>query len=168
MNPRLRYLFTTLALVTVGVGYAWIQGQWDRPAPRVPARSAAVGRPIPPRPTPPTAREILDRGETLSLTADQKARLSGLDRKWREESGGLEAALQTAEEEFSGFMKEAQAGGRTSLQEIQRRSAEVGELSASLRERRLLHAKAAARGLTESQLRELASLLSPDPSGGNR
>ncbi len=168
MSARVRYLSTTLALVAVGVGYALIQARPWRPAPRLEARPAAVGRPVPPLPAPPTAREILDRETALFLTADQKARLVALDRKWKEESRGLEAALQAAEQEFSGFMKEAQVGGRTSLQEIQRRSAELSELSASLREQRRFHADAAAQMLTTQQRQKLVPGTSPEPSGGSR
>ena len=166
MSPRLRYLSTTLALVAVGLGYALIQGRFERPAPRIPARSEAA-RPAP-LPPPPPAREVLDRGATLSLTADQKARLASLDRKWREESAPVEAALQEAEREFSQFMKDAHAGGRTSLQEIQHRSAEVRDLGAALRERRRLHSEAAADVLTGQQRRTLTSPSSPETTGGGR
>lgn len=167
MSPRLRYLSTTLALVAVGLGYALIQGRFERPAPRIPARSEAA-RPAPLPLPPPTAREVLDRRATLSLTADQKARLVRLDRKWREESAPLEAALQEAEREFSQFMKDAHAGGRTSLQEIQHRSAEVRDLGAALRDRRRLHSEAAADVLTGQQRRTLTSPSSPDTTGGGR
>jgi hypothetical protein len=168
MSPRVRYLSTTLALVAVGLGYALIQGKPWRPGPRLEAWPMAARSPAPRPPAPPTAREILERGAALSLTADQKAHLAGLDRKWREESAGLETALQAAEVEFSRFMKEAQAGGRTSLQEIQSRSAEASDLSASLRERRRIHAEVAARILTTTQRQELFRGTSPEPPGGIR
>ncbi len=168
MSPRVRYLSTTLALVAVGVAYAVIQARPWRPGPRLEARPVAVGRPIPAPPAPLTAREILERGAALSLTADQKAHLAALDRKWREESAGLETALQAAEVEFSRFMKETQAGGKTNVQEIQRRSADLQSLSAALRERRQFHVEEAARILTAIQRQKLSAGTSPEPAGGIR
>lgn len=166
MSLRLRYLSTTLVLVAVGLGYAVIQGRAARPAPRFPGRPAAASQPVPP--PSPTAREILGREAVLSLTADQKTRLAALDRRWREQSAPLEAAVLEAEREFSRFMEEAKTSGRTSIQEIQRRSADVRELSATLRERRLLHAEAATQILTEAQRGRLAASLSPETPGGAR
>lgn len=168
MTPRTRYLSTSLALVAVGLGYALIQGRPDRPPLRLPARPAAPDRPAPTSPSPPTAREILERARALSLTAAQIARLEALDRQWQQESSGLEAALRQAEQDFSRFMTDAQAARRTSLEEIERRSAEFRELSAALRERRRLHAEAAAQLLSEPQRLTLASLPSPKPTGGGR
>ncbi len=168
MNARLRYLSTTLALLAVGLGYALIQGRPWRPTPRLEARPATVSRPAGPSPAPHTAREILARGDALSLTAEQKARLEVLDRAWKKETAGLEAALREVSEEFSRFMKEAQAGSGASLQEIQRRSAEVGDLSAALRERRRLHSEDAARVLTGSQRQKLAPESSTATRGGDR
>lgn len=165
MSPRLRYLFTTLALLTIGLGYALVQGGPARPAPQI-EKSAAAARP--PAPPLPTARQILDRETDLSLRADQKDRLTALDGRWRKESAPLEAARMTAEQEFSLFMKEAQAGGKTSLQEIQRRSAEFRDLSTALREGRRRHAEAAAHILTESQQRALALRTAPHTPGGVR
>ena len=142
MSPRVRYLSTSLALLAVGLGYALTQGQVGRPAPPPPARAGAA-RPAPLASAPSTARQILDRGTVLSLTSDQMDRLETLDRQWRRESAKLETALTAAELEFSRFMREAKAGGRTNLQEIQRRSAEFRDRSAALRERRQIHAETA-------------------------
>ncbi len=162
MNPRLRSLSTTLALVALGLGYGLIQAKPWRPPPPLVARSAeAVQRPAPP-PLPPSAREILDRSAALSLTANQKARLTALDEKWRKELTPLKVAIETAGEDFSQFMREAEAGGKTSLQEIQRRSEEFRRLNAELREGRRHHAEAAAQILTESQRRKLAPPTSPN------
>jgi hypothetical protein len=111
---------------------------------------------------------MLDRGADLSLTADQKSRLTALDEKWRKDSAPVETALKTPEQEFSQYMKEAQAEGKTNLQEIQRRSADYRDLSAELRELRQRHAEAAAQVLTESQQRTLALLTSPQTRGGVR
>ena len=166
MSPRLRYLSTTLALVAVGLGYALIQAKPWRPAPRLEARPAEAARP--PAPPLPTARQILDRGADLSLTANQKARLEALDEKWRKEAALLETALKTAEQDFSQYVKEVQAEGKTNLQEIQRQSADYRELSAELRGLRQRHAEAAAQILTESQQRELPLLTSPETRGGVR
>lgn len=164
MSPRLRYLATTLALVAVGLGYALIQAKPWRPAPRLQARPAeAVHPPAPPLPT---ARQMLDRRADLSLTADQKARLSTLDEKWRKDSASLEVALKTAEQDFSQYVKVAQAEGKANLQEIQRRSADYRALSAELREARRRHAEAAAQVLSQSQQRRLALLTSPQTPGG--
>ena len=162
MSLRLRYLCTTLVLVALGLGYALIQGRPARPGPLLPPGTAAAARPAQPPPAPPTARQILDRKVTLSLTAEQAGTLTALDRTWQEESAPLEAALREAEGEFSRFLKETQANGRTSLQEIQRRSADVRELSAALRDRRLRHAEASTNVLNEIQRRKLA----PSPISG--
>ena len=166
MTLRTRYLSTTLVLVAVGLGYAVIQGRAARPSPSLPGRPAAASQPVPP--PPPTAREILSREAVLSLTVDQKTHLEALDRRWREESVPLEAALQEAEQEFARFMEDTRASGRTSMQEIQRRSADVRELSAARRERRRIHSEVAAQVLTESQRRRLAASLSPETPGGAR
>ena len=168
MTVRTRYLSTTLALVAVALGYALIQGRPTRPAPRLPARPAVASQPAAPPPAPLTAREVLDRADVLSLTADQKARLEALDRAWKQETAGLETALQEASNEFSQFMRESQARGRASLQEIQRRSADLRELSAALRERRHLHSEDAARVLTEAQRQTLAPASSTATRGGDR
>ncbi len=168
MSPRLRYLSTTLALVAVGLGYTLIQERPWRPAPRLEARPLAARPPIPRPPAPPAAREILQRGADLSLTADQQARLKALDRRWKGEAAGLEAAVKEAEQEFARYMKETQAGGKTSVQEIQRRSADLQNLSAALRERRQLHVEEAARILTADQRQKLSAGTSPEPPGGIR
>ena len=168
MNARLRYLSTTLALVAVGLGYALIQAKPWRPGPSLPARPAAAGRRAPPVLAPLTAREVLDRSEAFGLTRDQEARLEALDRQWKQETAGLQADLQGAEQEFSRFMKEAQASKGTSVQGMQSRSAEFRELSATLRERRVLHGEAVGGVLTEPQRRMLGLLPSPGTSGGNQ
>lgn len=168
MTPSLRYLSTTGALLAVGLGYALLQGRPDRPVPRPAAQSMAVARSAPLSPALPRAREILDRGAALSLTADQAARLEVLEGEWKEETAELEAAVDTAAQEFSRFMKDAQAAGGASGQEIQRRSAEYRELSAALRERRRLHGEAAARVLTEPQRQKLAGTTSTGAPGGGR
>ena len=160
MSPSLRYLSTTVALLAVGLGYALIQGRGERPTPRPAAQSEAVARPVPPPAAPPTAGEILERRASFSLAADQVSRLEALDAEWKREAA--------AEQALSRFMKEAQSAGGTSVQEIQRRSAEFRELSAALRERRRLHSEAAAHVLTESQRRQLAAATSTGTPGGGR
>ncbi len=165
MNPRRPYLAGTLAIVAVALGYFLIQG---RPTgPRL-SRPASAGRPAP-QPSPvPTARDILDQGDSLSVTPDQKTHLEELDRRWRQESAPLEASLREAERDFSRFMADAQKAGRATLQEIQGRSADVRELSAALRELRRLHSEAAANVLTEAQRQRLAALHGPMTPGGAR
>jgi hypothetical protein len=168
MSMRIRYLGTTLALLAIGLGYAFFQ-QWPRhQTPRLPARAEASARPASFPAAPPTAREILDRASDLALTPEQRARLAGLDTRWRDEILGLEAAVRVAEQEFGKFVRETQQGGKTSLQEIQRRSEDYRNLSAELRERSRLHAKAAAHILTDSQQRTLTLLTSPETQGGVR
>jgi hypothetical protein len=168
MSPGLRYLSTTVALLAVGLGYALVQGRGERPTPRPEAQSEAVARPVPPPAAPPTAGEILERRASFSLTADQVSRLEALDAEWKREAAEIEPALAAAEQALSRFMKEAQSAGGTSVQEIQRRSAEFRELSAALRERRRLHSEAAAHVLTESQRRQLAAATSTGTPGGGR
>jgi hypothetical protein len=115
---------------------------------------------------PPTARAILDRGAELSLTRDQKARLEALDRRWQAEAGRLEVAVHREEGTFGRFMQEAQTDGKTSVQEIQRRSADLRELSETLRERRRQHAEAALDVLTETQRQVLSTSAASARHGG--
>jgi hypothetical protein len=76
-------------------------------------------------------------------------------------------AVDAAAAEFSRFMDEARQAGRTNLQEIQRRSEELRELSAALRGRRRRHAEAAAPILEERQRMQLQRAMTrPDASGG--
>ena len=114
----------------------------------------------------PTARIVLDRGTELVLTKGQRARLETLDRRWQSESGGLEAGVRREEEAFSRFMQKAQSGGKTSVQELQRRSADLRELSETLRERRQLHADATLEVLTDSQRQMLSTSAASARKGG--
>jgi len=165
MNPRLRYLGGTLAIVAVALGYTLLQG---RPTPPPPVRPVSTGRPVPPPSPAPAARDILAGDASLSLTAEQKTRLEHLDRRWREDSAPLEASLREADRDFSRFMAAAQEAGRTTLQEVQGRSADVRELGAALREMRRLQSEAAANVLTEAQRQRLAALRGPVTPGGAR
>jgi hypothetical protein len=165
MNVRRRYLTTSLILLAVAFGYGLTQSRGERPALPRPAGVAAAPR-VPPPPLP-SAREILDRHASLALGAEQTRRLEALAREWSRESPRLETELQAATAEFSRFMGEARAGRGTTLAEIQRRSAHVGELSGVLREQRRLHGEAAAGLLTERQRKRLAHLV-PDTPGGTR
>jgi hypothetical protein len=165
MTGRVRYVAATLALAVVALGYFMIQGRPVRSGLRLEARPAA-SRPAAPPQVVPTARAILDRGAELPLTKEQRARLEALDRQWTSESAGLEAAVHQEEEAFAAFMQEAQAGGKTSVQELQRRSADLRELSGTLRERRQQHADSALHILTEQQRRMLSSLDASARHGG--
>ena len=157
MNPHLRSLTATLALVAVATAYVLLQSRSERPAPRLPAPALSAARPAALPAAPHTAREILDRTVMLDLWGHQLVRLEALDRLWRREISGLEAAIHEAERELSGFMKEAQGSkGATSIQEIQRRSLEFTQLSADLRERRQAHSEAALRVLADWQRHRLA------------
>jgi hypothetical protein len=156
MNPHLRSLSATLALVAVATAYVLLQSRGERPAPRLPAPALSAARPAALPAAPPTAREILDRAVMLDLGGHQLVRLEALDRLWRREIGGLEAAIHEAERELSGFMKEAQGSKGASIQAIQRRSMEFTQLSADLRERRRAHSEAALRVLADWQRHRLA------------
>ncbi len=168
MSPRIRYLVTTLLLVAIGLGYALVRERMSHPSLRLPARAEAVSRPRPPLPPSPTAGEVLERAADLSLTAEQRRRLLGLDAEWQQESTPLEARLRGAEAEFSRFMGEAQQNGKVSLQEIQRHSEDVRRLGAAWREAQERQAEAVKHVLTESQQKQLASVTSQQPSGGMR
>ena len=152
MNPRVRSLTTTLALLAVAAGYALSQGWVARQSPRPMVREAGA-RPVPPPAPAPSAREILDRGPAVALSREQSARLGALDAEWRRQSSDLQAAIDDEERQFSAFMKEAQGGRGANLQEIQRRSANLRDLSATLREARWQHGLASAEVLTEQQRR---------------
>ena len=164
MSGRLRYLAATLALTAIALGYYLVQWAPARQGPHLEPRPATA-RPAAP-PLLPTARMILDQGTELALSKGQRAHLETLDRRWQSESSGLEAAVRWEEEAFSRFMQEAQAGGKTSVQEIQRRSADLRELSETLRERRQLYAEAALEILTDSQRRMLSTLAASRGQGG--
>jgi hypothetical protein len=154
MSDRVRVLAATLALTAIAVGYFLVQGIPARPGPHL-ERGPAMTKPIAPPPLP-TAHSLLAQGAVLSLTKAQTARLEALDLRWKAQVAGLEAALQHEEAAFAQFMQEAQAAGKTSLQEIQRRSAELRTMSESMRERQQLHADAVLDVLTESQRQVLA------------
>ena len=164
MSARGRYLTTSLVLLAVAFGYALTQSRGERPALPRPAGVAPSPR-VPP--ALPSARDILDRRASLALGQEQTRRLEALAREWSSESARLEAELQAATAEFSRFMSEAQGKRGTSLQEIQHRSADVGELSTRLRDQRRLHGQAAAGLLTDRQRQRVAHPV-PDTPGGTR
>ena len=155
----------TLALVAAAAGWAIIEAPTERPRLSAP-KPGAITRPALAA-MPPTARDILDGGAMLDLKTGQRTRLRALDATWASESAAARAQLDAAVAEFSRFMDEARATGRTSLQEVQRRSAEFSELSAALRERRQRHAEAAAATLTEWQRTRLRQVTRPVASGGS-
>jgi len=167
MTVRLRYLSTTLALFAVAVGVTLLQPKPPRPGPVLPLRATPPSQPAPPAP-PPTARQILDRGGALGLTADQRGRLETLDRAWQRDVGPLEAAIEAAGAEFERFMREARAARGASLVEIERRSAEFRELSATWREARRRHGEMALGFLTDEQHRTLLAEPLPDHTRGGR
>lgn len=152
MSPRVRYLSTTLALLAVAAAYALSYGWIERQSPRPVVREAGARPVLPPAPAP-SAREILDRGPAVGLSREQAARLRALDAEWVRQSSDLQAAIDDEERQFSAFMKEAQGRRGASLQEIQRRSANLRALSATLRETRWQHGLASAEVLTEQQRR---------------
>ena len=152
MSPRVRYLSTTLALLAVAAGYALSQGWVERQSPRPMLREAGA-RPVPLPAPAPSAREILDRVPAVGLSREQAARLRALDAEWVRQSSDFQAAIEGEERQFSAFMKEAQGGRGASLQEIQRRSANLRDLSATLREARWQHGLGSAEVLTEQQRR---------------
>ena len=122
------------------------------------ARSAVP--PVWPAP-PPLARDVLASG--LSLSAAQHRELEALASQWERESTALEAAVGAAAEEFDRFAAAAKAAGRTSLAEVQQRSAELRELSAELRAHRQVQVDGALAVLTDAQRRQLQTT-----SGGTR
>jgi hypothetical protein len=65
-------------------------------------------------------------------------------------------------------MKEAQDGRGASVQEIQRRSAEIGQLGATLREARWRHGEDAVAVLTPPQRGTLETAISPAVHGDAR
>jgi hypothetical protein len=166
MSTRPYSLAAAAALVTAAVGWTIFQPQAERPKVSVPS-PVALARPAP-MALPPTARDILDGGVLLDLKAAQRTRLRALDAAWARESAAAQAALDAATADFSRFMDEARATGRTSLQEIQRRSAEISDLSATLRERRQRHVEAAAAILTDWQRPKLGEVTRAVAAGGQR
>lgn len=166
MSIRQHALTAGAALAIVAVGWTIFQARAERPKPSLPG-PVAITRPAPGA-LPPTARHILDGGVRLDLTAVQETRLRALEATWARESAAMQARIDAALADFSRFMDEARARGRTSLPEIQRRSAAIGELSAELRERRRVHAEAAAEILTVWQRTRLRESTGAVAAGGQR
>jgi hypothetical protein len=152
-----RYLLTTLTLVAVGLAWQLSQAAMNRPRLVRPAPPAVSGRPASVPLPRLMAREVLERATALALTPDEIAGLEALDRRWQRESGELERMARLAGDELARFMDEARARGRTSLEEIERRSGEFSELSRELGLRRRLHGEAAINLLSEAQRRELGA-----------
>jgi hypothetical protein len=170
MTAPTRYLVSMVGMLAVAAAYVAFQGGPPQPGPRLerPAPGVRVARqPGAPPPRILTAREILDRRSELAVAPAQIARLETLDRQWKERNRDLDAALEAAQQEVSRYMQ-AQAAGRTSLAELERRSADFRELSAELRERRRLHAEAAMEVLTEPQRRHVLPATSPETLGEGR
>ncbi len=167
MSIRQYSLGATVALVIVAAGWTIFQARSERPKMSVPS-SVAIARPATPVVLPPTARDILHGGVLLDLKAAQRTRLRALDATWARQSAAAEAALAAALADFSRFMDEARATGRTSLQEIRHRSAEISELSATLREGRQRHTEAAAAILTDWQRTRLGEVTRVGAAGGYR
>ena len=137
-----------------------------RPGLTAPAASRAPELTRPATPTlPPTARDILEGGALLDLKAEQRARLRALDARWAAESAAADTQLRATTDEFARFMEAARGAGRTNLADIQRRSAEISELSADMREERRRHADAAAAILTDWQRGRLGNV-SRQPARG--
>jgi len=164
MKDRRRVLAAMLAVTAIALGFYLIQRPLARPGPQIEPRPAKAG-PVAPRLTAPTARTMLERGTALSLTKAQTTRLEILDLRWKAQVAGLEAAIKQEEAAFAQFMREAQATGKASVQEIQRRSADLRAMSESVRERRQLHADAVLDVLTESQ-RQMVATTAASARGG--
>jgi hypothetical protein len=165
MSVRLRYLATTLALLATVTGYLYIQRLPSQRSPRLETRPVSTGRLSPPRALP-TARAILDTSATFALTKAQQMSLETLDQRWRSEVDELETTVRQEQEAFSRFMQEAQAHGKTNVSEIQSRSANLRELSATLREQRQRHAEAAVGVLTKAQQQLLSGTAVASRQGG--
>ena len=152
------YLFTMIAIAVATITWTIV----DRPPRPRPIRAmsaasmATAARPtVAPRPT---ARNLLAYGEALGLTAGQRAKLETLAAAWERESASLQAGADAASAEFARFIGDAQKVGHVRLDEVQRRSMEVQELSAALRARRAPHNEEAAGVLTERQRSRLAEI----------
>jgi hypothetical protein len=165
MNIGRRSMAAALTLAIVAVGWMVLSPRRPRPSPLVPTLTT-VSRPAPAT-LPPTARDILEGGMLLDLREAQRTRLRALDAEWTKQSAAAQARLDGAVADFARFMDEAR-GGRTSLSEIQRHSAEISALSADLRERRRVHAEASAGVLTARQRGRLDGLTVSRVSGGQR
>jgi hypothetical protein len=166
MNPGRRLMTVALTLAVVAVGWAVSAPRPERPRPSL-VKPVAVSRPAPAT-LPPTARDILQGGVLLDLREAQRTRLRALDAEWTRQSVASQAQLDAAMADFARFMDEARASGRTSVQDIQRHSAEIGALSADLRALRRVHAESAAAVLTAWQRGRLDGLTVSRVSGGQR
>ena len=155
MSSRVCSLSTATALVAAVLALALWPSTVDRPTPRLPVASISAARAAPP-PGPPTALEIPARAEALALRHGQMARLRVLGRLWEGRERGLEGAIRDSERELSAFMRDAQASRSTGLHQIQQRSVEFSELSATLREERRRHSEEALRVLDGWQRQRLA------------
>ena len=164
MSIRQHALTAAAALAIAAVGWTIFQAHAERRKLSLPG-SVAITRPAPAA-LPPAARDILNGGVLLDLTWAQETRLRALDATWARESATIQAQIDAALAGFSRFMDEARARGRTSLPEIHRRSAEISELSAELRQCRQIHAEAAAAILVDWQRTRLGGRTRAAGPGG--
>lgn len=151
MTLRIRAIVGSLLIL----GFAVAAGLWRyagaNPKPVVESRRIEVQNAVPAGPTGPTAREVLERRNDLRLTKGQVDHLAALDREWRQSVGPLETRVRESAEEFQRFMADSSGAGRTNLGEIQRRTAEQGELFAAYRAGQRAHSSAVQAVLTEEQ-----------------
>ena len=165
-SVRTRYVTTTLLMIAVAAVAVALQGRDERPALRLAAGQARATSRLPAPPPPLTATALLGLYAELALSHAQVGQLEDAARRWREETAGLEAAAERARAELARFVETA--GGRASVDELQRRSAEYRELSAELRSRRVRHAGAVHAMLTDTQRSTLARAPSPGRGGEPR
>jgi hypothetical protein len=157
MRPAARSILTAAAVLMAALSWDALQPGPRRPALDVVKTTVPPGRPSPP----PLARDVLASG--VPLSASQRGELQALAMRWEQASAPLETAVRAASEEFDRFAAKTRAEGRTSLAEVQRRSAELRELSAELRARRQAQSDGALAVLTDGQRRQVQTT-----AGGTR
>lgn len=143
---RRRSLVVLVALALLPLGYRLFEARaMTRPGPVVTAQSPVTAVRVPaPRPT---ARDILAAG--LELTVDQRRALDALARAWERDAAPLDRRVAAARADLQAFMAAHQ--GRTTITELQDRSAELRAAGAELRERRERHSTASQNVLTTAQ-----------------
>jgi hypothetical protein len=166
MNTRTRYVVTSVALAALAASWIVLQRPATHASPSLP-RPAALAPPAA-RILAPTASDLLGADILLELAPGQRTRLMALASGWAKEATSVQAEVDAATADFSRFMDEARSTGRTTVQEIQRRSADIAALSELGRERRRQHSDDAVAVLMSWQRVRLDRVPRADASGGAR
>lgn len=144
----------------------WQRWQQTRPTAFAPSPPVRVHRlaPLPREP-----KWLLERADELGLTDEQRKKLIALQQDYERRTAKLRRQLDEVSKKFQRFMDEAQRKGRAmTIEEIQRRAAEVSRLSRPLAQERQSAWEQALAVLTEKQRKISSEGSSPEPPKKSR